>query len=49
MMLFSEYQRMSDAIAQLASSSGKPPLIFSLCEWGQVRLPLPLPAMTPDI
>ncbi|EPT02374.1 hypothetical protein FOMPIDRAFT_88957 [Fomitopsis schrenkii] len=32
--VYGKYQRMSDAIAQLASSSGKPPLIFSLCEWG---------------
>lgn len=32
----SEYQRMSDAIASVAQSTGKPPLIFSLCEWGWV-------------
>ena len=31
-----EYQRIADAIAQLAKDSGKPPLILSLCEWGEV-------------
>lgn len=31
-----EYQRMSGAIADVAKSTGKPPLIFSLCEWGWV-------------
>lgn len=31
-----EYKRMADAIAELAKSSGKPPLLFSLCEWGEV-------------
>ncbi|KAI0725088.1 glycoside hydrolase superfamily [Fomitopsis betulina] len=36
--VYGKYQRMSDAIAQLASSSGKPPLIFSLCEWGQSQV-----------
>ncbi|OBZ67424.1 putative alpha-galactosidase B [Grifola frondosa] len=30
-----KYQRMADAIKDLAQSSGKPPLMFSLCEWGQ--------------
>ncbi|EIW55385.1 glycoside hydrolase family 27 protein [Trametes versicolor FP-101664 SS1] len=30
-----KYKRMADAIADLAKSSGKPPLIFSLCEWGE--------------
>ncbi|KAI0676620.1 glycoside hydrolase family 27 protein [Trametes maxima] len=30
-----EYKRMADAIAQLSQESGKPPLIFSLCEWGE--------------
>ncbi|KAI9066864.1 glycoside hydrolase family 27 protein [Trametes sanguinea] len=30
-----KYQRMANAIADLAKSSGKPPLIFSLCEWGE--------------
>ncbi|KAH8108619.1 glycoside hydrolase [Phellopilus nigrolimitatus] len=29
-----KYERMADAITDLASSSGQPPLIFSLCEWG---------------
>lgn len=31
---FGKYQRMAGAIADLAKSSGKPPMIFSLCEWG---------------
>ncbi|KAH9848316.1 glycoside hydrolase family 27 protein [Lenzites betulinus] len=30
-----KYQRMANAIADLSKSSGKPPLIFSLCEWGE--------------
>ncbi|KAI0642496.1 glycoside hydrolase family 27 protein [Trametes meyenii] len=30
-----KYKRMADAIAQLSKASGKPPLIFSLCEWGE--------------
>jgi len=29
-----KYQRMSDAITQLAATSNKPPIIFSLCQWG---------------
>ncbi|EJD00169.1 glycoside hydrolase [Fomitiporia mediterranea MF3/22] len=29
-----KFQRMADAIADLAKSSGKPPLVFNLCEWG---------------
>ncbi|KAL5531074.1 hypothetical protein ACEPAG_3950 [Sanghuangporus baumii] len=29
-----KFERMADAIADLAKSSGKPPLIFNLCEWG---------------
>ncbi|KDQ53302.1 glycoside hydrolase family 27 protein [Jaapia argillacea MUCL 33604] len=31
---YGKYQRMSDAISWLANSTGLPPLIFSLCEWG---------------
>lgn len=31
-----EYQRIADAIAQLAEDTRKPPLILSLCEWGEV-------------
>ncbi|PCH37488.1 glycoside hydrolase family 27 protein [Wolfiporia cocos MD-104 SS10] len=31
---YGKYQRMADAIATLSQTSGKPPLIFSLCEWG---------------
>ncbi|RPD59108.1 glycoside hydrolase family 27 protein [Lentinus tigrinus ALCF2SS1-6] len=30
-----KYQRIADAIAQLAKDTGKPPLILSLCEWGE--------------
>ncbi|TBU21931.1 glycoside hydrolase [Dichomitus squalens] len=30
-----KYQRIADAIAQLASDTGKSPLILSLCEWGE--------------
>jgi len=29
-----KYQRMADAIAELSITSGKLPLIYSLCEWG---------------
>ncbi|KAJ7735747.1 glycoside hydrolase [Mycena metata] len=29
-----KYQRMADALEQLAATSKKPPFIFSLCEWG---------------
>lgn len=38
---------MADAIADLAKSSGKPPLIFSLCEWGEVRPPSFSPPLFP--
>ncbi|KAI0943410.1 hypothetical protein AcW1_002578 [Taiwanofungus camphoratus] len=31
---FGKFQRMGDAIAQLSQSSGKAPIIYSLCEWG---------------
>ena len=31
-----EYQRMADALAELSSTTGKPPFVFSLCEWGWV-------------
>lgn len=33
-----EYKRMSDAIAELSETSGKPPILLSLCEWGLVCL-----------
>ncbi|KAF7360120.1 Alpha-galactosidase [Mycena venus] len=29
-----KYQRMADALETLAKTSGKPPFVFSLCEWG---------------
>lgn len=31
-----EFTRMSNAIAELSRSSGKPPILFSLCQWGRV-------------
>ncbi|KAI0716313.1 glycoside hydrolase family 27 protein [Earliella scabrosa] len=30
-----KYRRIADAIAQLSQDTGKPPLILSLCEWGE--------------
>lgn len=30
-----KYTRMSNAIAKLSKESGKPPILFSLCEWGR--------------
>ncbi|KAG6902157.1 hypothetical protein C0995_003631 [Termitomyces sp. Mi166 len=30
-----EYQRMANAIANLAETTQKPPILFSLCEWGR--------------
>ncbi|KII87797.1 glycoside hydrolase family 27 protein [Plicaturopsis crispa FD-325 SS-3] len=30
-----KFQRMADAIANLSASTGKPPLIYSLCQWGR--------------
>lgn len=35
-----EYQRMGDALAQVAQSTGTQ-LVFSLCEWGWVSLESP--------
>ncbi|KAG6810181.1 hypothetical protein H0H92_012972 [Tricholoma furcatifolium] len=32
-----KYSRMANAIADLAKTSGKPPILFSLCEWGRER------------
>ncbi|KAF8330631.1 glycoside hydrolase [Amanita rubescens] len=29
-----KYRRMADALAELSSTTGKPPFVFSLCEWG---------------
>jgi hypothetical protein len=37
---YSEYTRMSNAIAKLSKESGKPPILFSLCEWGRVSIVL---------
>lgn len=31
-----EYDRMAQAIKDLAEETGKPPVIFSLCQWGKV-------------
>jgi len=30
-----KYTRMADAIANLSATSGQPPLLFSLCQWGR--------------
>ncbi|KAH9950215.1 glycoside hydrolase family 27 protein [Amylocystis lapponica] len=35
--IIGKFERMSTAITKLAESTGKPPLIFSLCEWGNVQ------------
>jgi hypothetical protein len=31
-----EYQRMTDALKQLAATTRKTPFVFSLCQWGWV-------------
>ena len=28
---------MANAIKKLSEESGKPPIVFSLCQWGRVR------------
>ncbi|KAH7926149.1 glycoside hydrolase family 27 protein [Leucogyrophana mollusca] len=33
--IMGRYERMANAIADLAQTSGKPPLILSLCQWGR--------------
>ncbi|KAJ7082358.1 glycoside hydrolase family 27 protein [Mycena belliarum] len=33
--IIGRYTRMSNAIAAQAKASGKPPMVFSLCEWGR--------------
>lgn len=35
-IFFSEFKRMSDAIARLSERTGKPPMQYSLCQWGRV-------------
>ncbi|KAF8875061.1 glycoside hydrolase [Infundibulicybe gibba] len=35
--MIGKYQRMTDALAQLASTSHQQPFVFSLCQWGWVR------------
>lgn len=32
------YERMANAISDFSLSSGTPPLILSMCQWGRVRL-----------
>lgn len=32
----SEFTVMANAIKDLAKSTGKPPMLFSLCQWGRV-------------
>jgi hypothetical protein len=36
--MIGKYQRMADAIQDLARRSGKPPMFYSLCQWGRVSL-----------
>ncbi|KAJ7328508.1 glycoside hydrolase superfamily [Mycena albidolilacea] len=36
--MLGKYQRMADALATLSQTSGKPPFVFSLCEWGQEQV-----------
>ena len=31
-----EFQRIADAIATVASETGKPPMRLALCQWGRV-------------
>ncbi|KAH0578323.1 hypothetical protein H2248_003944 [Termitomyces sp. 'cryptogamus'] len=33
--IYGKYQRMANAIANLSETSQKPPILFSLCEWGR--------------
>ena len=33
-----KFKRMADAIANLSESTGEKPIIYSLCQWGRVRL-----------
>ncbi|KNZ74985.1 putative alpha-galactosidase B [Termitomyces sp. J132] len=35
--LIGKYTRMAKAIDDLSNSSGKPPILFSLCEWGRAQ------------
>ncbi|KAF5310934.1 hypothetical protein D9619_008250 [Psilocybe cf. subviscida] len=35
--MIGKYTRMSGAIKKLSQSSGKPPILFSLCQWGRVQ------------
>ncbi|KAJ3781549.1 glycoside hydrolase [Lentinula aff. detonsa] len=32
--MIGKYTRMADALSQLSKSSGQPPFLFSLCQWG---------------
>jgi alpha-galactosidase len=34
------YERVANAITDFSLSSGTPPLILSMCQWGRVRLHL---------
>ncbi|KAI5997493.1 glycoside hydrolase family 27 protein [Pisolithus albus] len=36
--IMGRYARMANAIADLSQSTGKPPLILSLCEWGREQV-----------
>lgn len=33
-----KFQRMTDALAELARTSKKPPFIYSLCQWGETQV-----------
>ncbi|KAG6860890.1 hypothetical protein C0995_006329 [Termitomyces sp. Mi166 len=35
--LVGKYSRMAEAIDDLSKSSGKPPILFSICEWGRAQ------------
>ncbi|KAF8961765.1 glycoside hydrolase family 27 protein [Flammula alnicola] len=35
--MIGKYTRMSNAIKKLSQTSGKPPVLFSLCQWGRLQ------------
>lgn len=37
-----EFRRIGDAVAEVARTSGKPPMLLSLCQWGRVSSSLTL-------
>lgn len=38
LILEAEYARMANAIANLSTATGRPPLLYSLCQWGRVSV-----------